>query len=72
MQAQLVQCELARPCILPQLPGMLRIHLEGDVEMLVFRDNSQERILETFSMQKGGFLKTQGQDLCIERAAPAL
>lgn len=36
--------------------------------MLGFRTGSQERILETFSVQKGGFSKASGQDLLAERA----
>ena len=42
---------------------------EIDTEMLGFRVNSQERILEKSLRQKGGFIKAQGQDFWVERAA---
>ena len=43
-----------------------------DVEMVRFRANGQERILETFSVQKGGFIKARGQDPWAERAVRGL
>ena len=43
-----------------------------DVEMLGFRANGQERILETSSVQKGGFTKAQEQNPWAERAALGL
>ena len=36
------------------------------------RGDGQERILETSSVQKGSFIKAQGQDLWAERAALGL
>ena len=42
----------------------------GDVgEILGLEADSQERILETSLVQKGGFIKARGQDLWAERAA---
>ena len=41
-------------------------------DMLGFRANSEERILETSLVQKGGFIKAQGHDLWAERAALGL
>ena len=40
-----------------------------DVEMLGFRADDQERILEMPSVQKGGFIKARGQDPAAETAA---
>ena len=37
-----------------------------------FRANDQERILETFLMQKWCFIMAQGQDPWVERAALGL
>ena len=39
---------------------------------LGFEDDGQERILETSLMQKGDFIKAQGQDPWAERAALGL
>ena len=41
-------------------------------EVVEFRARSQERILETFLVQKDGFIKAPGQHPCVERAAPGL
>jgi len=38
--------------------------------MLGFEADGQERILETSLVQKGDFIKAQGQDQWIETAAP--
>ena len=35
--------------------------------MLGFGENGQERIFEASSVQKGGFMKAQGQNPCAER-----
>lgn len=44
--------------------------MQSDVgKMLGFEDNGQEKIIETSSMQKGSFIKTQGQGPWVERAA---
>ena len=43
--------------------------METDVEMLGFGADSQEKILETSAVQEGGFIKAQGQDPWVERAA---
>ena len=42
------------------------------MEMLGFGVKSQEIILEMSSVQKGGFMKTRGQDPWAERAALGL
>ena len=41
-------------------------------EVLGFGANNQERIIEMFSLQKGGFIKTRGLDPWAERAALGL
>ena len=42
------------------------------IKVLGFRANSQERILEMFPVQKGGFTKARGEDLWVERPALGL
>ena len=50
----------ALPCGLPWPVGQM--FMDNDVEVLGFRANSQERMLQTSLVQKGGFIKAQGQD----------
>lgn len=44
--------------------------ISGVGKMLGFEDNGQERILETSLVQKGGFIKAQGQAPGAGRVAP--